>query len=119
MPVLAREIELTGIPTVTVTMVPFIAERFRLSRIVGVQFPFGHAFGMPDDPTMQRAVSEAAVRLLETATEPETRLDMEIAWPIDDRTTYRDWQPTEPSPSTKLNLERRQRLEEQRAGRAG
>ena len=114
MPVLARELELTGIPTVTVTMVPFIAERFRLSRIIGVQFPFGHAFGMPDDPAMQRTVSEAAIDLLANATEPETRVDVEIEWPIDDKTAYRDWQPTEPSPSVKYNKERRKRIEEQR-----
>lgn len=111
---LARELEEIGIPTVTVTMVPFIAERFRLSRIIGVQFPFGHAFGMPDDLAMQRAVSEAAIELLANATEPETRVDVEIEWPIDDKTAYRDWQPTEPSPSVKFNKERRRRIEEQR-----
>ena len=116
---MARELELAGIPTVTVTMMPFVAERFRLSRIVGVQFPFGHAFGMPDDPAMQCAVSEAAIDLLATASEPETRVDVEIEWPIDDRTAYRDWQPDEPSPSVKANLERRRRLEEQQAARGG
>ncbi len=116
---MARELELAGIPTVTVTMMPFVAERFRLARIVGVQFPFGHAFGMPDDPVMQRAVSEAAVDLLATATEPEARVDVEIEWPVDDRTAYRDWQPDEASPSVKFNLERRRRLEEQQANRAG
>ena len=98
MPVLARTIEEAGIPTVTVTMMPFLAERFRLSRVVGVQFPFGHAFGMPNDRPMQRQVAEAALDLLRDATEPESRVDLDIEWPIDDRTAYRDWQPTEPSP---------------------
>lgn len=114
MPVLARTIEEAGIPTVTVTMMPFLAERFRLSRVVGVPFPFGHAFGMPNDRPMQRRVAEAALNLLRDATEPETRVDLDIEWPIDDRTAYRDWQPTEPSPIVKHNIERRRQLEEQR-----
>lgn len=108
MPVLARLIEEAGIATVIVTMMPDTAEKFRLARIVGVPFPFGHAFGMPHDGAMQRAVAEAAVRVLGEATEPGTRLDLdlEIEWPVDDRTAYRDWQPSEPSPIVAYNLER-------------
>jgi hypothetical protein len=105
-PVLARLIEESGIATVTVTMMPDVAEKFRLSRIVGVPFPFGHAFGMPDDHAMQRAVAEAAVRVLGEATAPATRLDLDIPWPIDDRTAYRDWQPSEPSPIVAYNMRR-------------
>jgi D-proline reductase (dithiol) PrdB len=105
-PVLARLIEEAGIATVTVTMMPDVAEKFRVSRIVGVQFPFGHAFGMPNDRAMQRAVAEAAVRVLAEATQPETRLDLDIAWPVDDRTAYRDWQPSEPSPIVAYNMQR-------------
>lgn len=112
---LARAFEQAGIPTVMVTMMPFLAERFRLSRIVGVPFPFGHAFGMPGDRVMQRVVAEAALDLLRDATEPESRVDLDIAWPVDDRTAYRDWQPEEPSPIVKRNLERRRQLEGQRA----
>lgn len=103
---LARLIEDAGIATVTVTMMPDTAEKFRLSRIVGVEFPFGHAFGMPHDRAMQRAVAEAAVGLLATATAPGARVDVDIAWPVDDRTAYRDWQPEEPSPIVAYNLER-------------
>jgi hypothetical protein len=105
-PVLARQIEAAGIATVIVTMMPDTAEKFRLSRIVGVEFPFGHAFGMPHDRAMQRTVAEAAVRLLGEATEPGSRVDLDIAWPVDDRTAYRDWQPAEPSPIVAYNLAR-------------
>ena len=115
MPVLARTIEEAGIPTVTVTMIPDLAEKYRLSRVVGVEFPFGHAFGMPEDQVMQRTVAEAAVQLLREATEPESRLDLEIEWPIDDRTAYRDWQPSEPSPIVAQNIRRRAEIEAKRA----
>ncbi|MEE8421340.1 MAG: hypothetical protein V3S31_01035 [Dehalococcoidia bacterium] len=112
---LARLIEESGIATVVVTMMPALAEKFRVARVVGVEFPFGHAFGMPDDQAMQRTVAEAAVRLLNEATEPEARLDVDIEWPIDQRTAYRDWQPAEASPIVAHNIRRRQELEAQRA----
>ena len=116
MPVLARLFEEAGLATVTVTMMPFVAEKFRMARTVGVEFPFGHAFGMPHDAVMQRAVSNAALRLLSEATEPESRLDVEIDWPVDQRTAYRDWQPAERSPIVAYNMARRQALERARGG---
>ena len=108
---LARLFEDAGLATVTVTMMPFVAEKYRLSRVVGVEFPFGHAFGMPGDAAMQRTVGEAAVELLAGATEPESRLDVEVEWPIDARTAYRDWQPSEASPIVAYNIARRQAAE--------
>ncbi len=105
---LARLFEDAGLATVTVTMMPFVAEKYRLSRVVGVEFPFGHALGIPGDAAMQRSVAEAAVELLAGATEPESRLDVEIEWPIDARTAYRDWQPSEASPIVAYNIARRQ-----------
>lgn len=104
MPVLARKIEESGIPTVTITMMPDLAVKMRLSRIVGVEFPFGQAFGMIDDQAMQRQVAEAAVRLLEQATEPETRVDLDIEWPLDPKSAYKDWQPPVISPIVAQNL---------------
>jgi len=104
-PVLARTIEDSGIPTVTVTMMPELATRTRLSRVIGVEFPFAQAFGMVDDRAMQRTVAEAAVRLLADAKEPETRRDLDLEWPIDTKTAYRGWQPPEVSPFVAMNLE--------------
>lgn len=105
MPVLARVIEASGIPTVIVTMMPVLAEKHRLARIVGVEFPFGHPFGMPGDAGMQRQVLLTALGLLESAGEPLTRVDVDIAWPVDRKTAYKSWQPAEPSPIVKASLE--------------
>lgn len=116
MPVLARTIEEAGIPTVMVTMMPALAEKFRLSRVVGVEFPFGHPFGMPNDREMQLTVARAAVQALREAKAPGYRLDADLEWPIDTATAYRDWQPSEPSPIVKYNLERRVRVEAERGG---
>ena len=73
--------------------------------MLGVEFPFGQAFGMVNDLDMQLQVAEAAVRLLEEAREPEARRDLEIEWPVDTKTAYRAWQPPEISPIVAANLE--------------
>jgi len=106
-PVLARWIEVAGIPTVTVTMMPAAAEERMAPRIVGVEFPFGHAFGMAQDRTTQRRVLELALRVLAGASAFGTRVDFDEAWPVPLREAYRSWQPKEPSPMVKKLLEAR------------
>ncbi len=107
MPVLARWIEAAGIPTVTVTMMPSVAEERRAPRIVGVEFPFGHAFGMPHDKSMQRRTLEVALRVLAGASTSGTRVDLDIEWPVPVREAYRAWQPKEPSPIVRKLLKSR------------
>ena len=107
MPVLARWIEAAGIPTVVVTMMPSIAEERRAPRIVGVEFPFGHAFGMPNDTAMQRRVLALGLRVLSGAANFGTRVDLDLEWPVPVREAYRAWQPKEPSPIVKKLLESR------------
>ena len=104
MPVLARWIEKAGIPTVVVTMMPAVAEERVAPRVVGVEFPFGHAFGMPGDKPMQRAVLELALRILAGAGAPGTRVDVDVEWPVPLREAYRAWQPKEASPIVKVLL---------------
>lgn len=89
----------------TVTMMPELAEKYRSSRVLGVEFPFGHSFGVVGDSEMQTRTLRAALDVLETATEPETRVDLDIAWPGDPKQAYKDWQPSEPSPIVKHSLE--------------
>jgi hypothetical protein len=103
--VLARAIEATGIPCVTVTMMPVLAEKYRTSRVLGVEFPFGHSFGVAHDAEMQTRTLRAALDLLVSAPEPETRVDVEEQWPGDPKQAYKDWQPSEPSPIVKHNIE--------------
>jgi hypothetical protein len=104
-PVLARWIEAAGIPTLIVTMMPALAEERRAPRIVGVEFPFGHAFGMPHDKAMQRRTLELALRVLAGAAAFGTRVDLDLVWPVPVREAYRAWQPKEPSPIVRRMLE--------------
>ena len=62
-------------------MMPAVTEERRAPRIVGVEFPYGHAFGMPGDRKMQRRVLELALRVLAGAKEFGTRVDIDIEWP--------------------------------------
>ncbi len=87
-----------------VTMMPAVAEERRAPRIVGVEFPFGHPFGMPGDKAMQRRVLELALRVLAGATAFGTRVDLDIEWPVPLRDAYKAWQPKEASPIVKKLL---------------
>jgi hypothetical protein len=103
--VLARWIERAGIPTVVVTMMPAVAEERVAPRVVGVEFPFGHAFGIPGDKPMQRVVLELALRVLAGAGAPGVRVDVDLEWPVPLREAYRAWQPKEASPIVRVLLE--------------
>jgi len=104
-PVLARVIEASGIPTVTVTMMPVMAQKYRASRVLGVQFPFGHAFGDIGNVDLQMQTLRAALDLLASATDPETRVDLDATWPGDPKQAYKDWQPAEASPIVAHSIE--------------
>ena len=106
MPVLARLIEAAGIPTVTVTMMPALAERLGAPRIVGVEFPFAHNFGLPGDRAMQRRVLSAASQVLAGSPAFGARLDLDTEWPISRAEAYRSWQPKEAAPIVRQMLER-------------
>ncbi len=85
-------------------MMPAVAEERRAPRIVGVEFPFGHSFGMPGDKAMQRRVLEPALRVLAGAAAFGTRVDADIEWPVPLRDAYKAWQPKEASPIVKKLL---------------
>ena len=102
---LARWIEAAGIPTVTLTMMPSVADERLAPRVVGVEFPFGHAFGMPHDRVMQRRTLELALRVLAGASKFGTRVDLDVAWPVPIREAYRAWQPKVASPIVRRMLE--------------
>jgi hypothetical protein len=105
-PVLARHVEAAGIPTVVLTMMPDVAQWLLAPRVVGVEFPFGHSFGVPGDDATHRRVLETALVVLAGATAPGTRIDLDLGWPQPRGEAYKSWQPAEPSPIVKLMLDR-------------
>jgi hypothetical protein len=97
-PVLARVIESLGIPTVTVTMIPELALKMHASRVVGVEFPFGHSFGTPGNDALMETVARAACEALEEAGASGYRLDVEAEWPVPLEIAYKTWHPPQASP---------------------
>ena len=90
-------------------MMPSVADERKAPRVVGVEFPFGHAFGMPNDRAMHRRVLELALRVLAGARDFGTRVDVDIEWPVPLREAYKAWQPKEPSPIVRKLLATRGR----------
>jgi len=107
-PVLARVIEAAGISTVLVTMMPDVAERVGVPRIVGVEFPFGHTLGHAGDREEQMKIIRDALRVLGQARQPNTVEHLPYEWPDFER-WKREWQPSERSPIVAYLIEQRRR----------
>ena len=79
-------------------MMPQTATELLTPRVIGVEFPFGHPFGRPEDRAVQRRVLTTALAVLAGADQPQTRVDIDIEWPEPRGQAYKAWQPSEPSP---------------------
>lgn len=97
-PVLARTLEAAGLSTLLITPMPYWADKTGTPRTLGVEYPFGHALGLPGKPEMQRQILEEALNALETITEPGTIIYSAQAWPGEVNEAIHRWQPLEPSP---------------------
>jgi len=67
--------------TVTVTNMPFWAEKIGSPRTLGVEMPFGHILGKPGDSDQQMRIIRQALKMLEEAVEPDTVSHSEETWP--------------------------------------
>ena len=65
MGLVAAELERQGISTVAIQLLRSVAEKVRPPRALCVPFRHGYPLGRPDDAAQQRAVIEAALRMLE------------------------------------------------------
>ena len=51
-------------------------EKLKPPRVAHVRFLFGRPLGEPNNPDQHRVIIEDALRILETATEPETMVQL-------------------------------------------
>lgn len=111
---LARSFEAAGLSTITVNMMPVWGQRFGTPRTLGVEFPFGHPIGLPDEPDLQMRVVRAALDVLQTAeAQPPVVVDFDEPWPGDFDHWKRAWHPPEPSPIIKWMQEQARARREQ------
>jgi hypothetical protein len=67
---IAAELERRGITTVCVVLLREVAEKVRPPRALFVPFRHGYPLGLPNDAAAQRAVIEAALRVVERDGDP-------------------------------------------------
>jgi hypothetical protein len=67
---IAAELERRGIATVCIVLLREVAEKVRPPRALFVPFRHGYPLGLPNDAAAQRAVIEAALRVVERDGDP-------------------------------------------------
>lgn len=60
-------IERSGIPTVSISLLPEITTRVRPPRALAVDRPLGYPLGLPHEPEVQKRILQAAFRMLAAA----------------------------------------------------
>lgn len=81
MGLVARVVEASGIPTITVSTGRDITALVNPPRTLFVNAPMGNTFGRPGDIDGQQTILRAALDLAKTATEPGVLIDWPEPWP--------------------------------------
>ena len=76
-----RVLEASGIPTVTLSLIPDLTRAVGVPRIAGISYPFGRPLGRPHDADGQRAVLRAMLEVLPSASGPDTYVELPFTWP--------------------------------------
>jgi hypothetical protein len=74
-------IEASGIPTVSLSMIPDLTRAVGIPRLAGISYPLGRPLGNPHDADGQRAVLRAMLEVLPRAAEPDTYVELPFEWP--------------------------------------
>src|ERR1700748_1943673 len=76
----ARHLEANGISTVVMGCAKDIVEYAAVPRFLFSDFPLGNSAGKPHDPASQALTLQLALRLLETASGPQTTMQSPLRW---------------------------------------
>jgi D-proline reductase (dithiol) PrdB len=79
----ARHLEANGISTVVMGSAKDIVEQAAVPRFLFSDFPLGNSAGKPHDAASQALTLELALRLLESATGPQTTMQSPLRWSAD------------------------------------
>jgi hypothetical protein len=77
---IARVVEESGIPTISVSSARDITELVKPPRSVFVNFPLGHETGKPFDRDLQMEIVKDAFEALKTIEEPGAIVDLPYEW---------------------------------------
>jgi hypothetical protein len=76
-----RVLEASGIPTVTLSLIPDLTRAVGVPRLAGISYPFGRPLGRPHDADGQRAVLRAMLEVLASASRADTCVELPFTWP--------------------------------------
>ena len=76
-----RVVEASGIPTVSLSMIPDLTRAVGVPRLAGISYPMGRPLGRPHDADGQRAVLRGALDVLATARGPDAYVELPFVWP--------------------------------------
>jgi hypothetical protein len=62
-------------------MIPDLTRAVGVPRLAGIAYPMSRPLGRPGDADGQRSVLRATLALLESATGPDTYVELPFAWP--------------------------------------
>ena len=79
----ARHLEANGIPTVVMGCAKDIIEHAAVPRFLFSDFPLGNSAGKPHDMASQAQTLELALKVLETASGPQTTMQSPLRWSED------------------------------------
>jgi len=97
-----RVIEASGIPTVSLSMIPDLTRAVGVPRLAGISYPLGRPLGNPHDAEGQRAVLRAMLEILPRATQPDTYIELPFAWPDSPAKARNESKDVPPSPIVEL-----------------
>lgn len=80
MGLIQRAVEAAGIPTIGITLQKEITRKVKPPRALYLRYPFGHPMGEACAVHQQRAILLAALRALETLTEPGAIVEPGWVW---------------------------------------
>lgn len=76
-----RVLEASGIPSVSLSMIPDLTRAVGVPRLAGISYPMGRPLGRPHDADGQRSVLRAMLELLSTAQGPDAYVELPFVWP--------------------------------------
>ncbi len=76
-----RVLEASGIPTVSLSMIPVFTRATGVPRLAGIAYPMSRPMGRPGDAGGQRAVLKGLLEVLDVARAPDTYVELPFTWP--------------------------------------
>ena len=90
----------------TLSWIPELTRAVGVPRLAGIGYPPSRCLGQPHDADGQRAVLRATLEILESATGPDTYVELPFVWPETPGQVFAASRDVPPPPITQLLLKK-------------